>query len=82
MDAGTQPLDSQFQFISNLLDQQDDVIVRLDELNAEIEDLIKQLADERKAELGTEDEADTNPLSSIELGMSMSDSSSSKRKAA
>lgn len=48
--------ENQFELVSNLLNQQDEVILKLDELNEEIESLIKQLADERKAELGIEDE--------------------------
>lgn len=47
--------ENQFELVSNLLNQQDEVILKLDELNVEIESLIKQLADERKAELGIED---------------------------
>lgn len=48
--------ENQFEMVSNLLNQQDEVILKLDQLNQEIESLIKQLADERKAELGIEDE--------------------------
>ncbi len=47
--------ENQFELVSNLLNQKDEVILQLDNLNLEIETLIKQLADERKAELGIED---------------------------
>lgn len=45
-------LENQFSLVENLLQQQDEVILQLDELNGEIEGLIKQLASERAAELG------------------------------
>lgn len=49
--------ENQFDFMLNLLTQQDEVISKLDDLNVEIEALIEQLANERKAELGIEADA-------------------------
>lgn len=48
----------QFEMVSNLLNQQDEVILQLDKLNEDIESLIDQLAAERKAELGIEDDTE------------------------
>jgi low affinity Fe/Cu permease len=61
------PEENQFDTVQNLLNQQDEVILQLDELNVEIESLIDQLAKERNAELGIEDDSDseTNELESM-----------------
>ena len=44
-----QAIEEQFEQIATLLDEQEAVIVRLDELNDSIESLIEELAEERKA---------------------------------
>ena len=44
-----QAMEEQFEQIATLLDEQEAVIVRLDELNDSIESLIEELAEERKA---------------------------------
>ena len=50
MSRSVLPNESQYQFIAELLDRQDDVLNQLDRLNERIEQLISEISQDRRAE--------------------------------